>query len=108
MAKANKKKAKAKPPHRAIQLTFKPDKKTGPVHQWILVQRPKRMVLSESGDKEQSYNGQIPMKPTGFEIHAIGVPGAQFDLSVDLPGNVNDFTLKCRLPNTYLLVEFEV
>jgi hypothetical protein len=93
---------------RPLTLTLERSAGSGPVHQWVLVQVGKGVVLAEDGDKKRSYVASIPSRKTRFELHSIGTAGSKFSVTIDLPGKANDFVMTCTMPATHFVMEFSL
>lgn len=93
---------------RPLELTLERAVGSGPVHQWVLVQVGKGVVLAEDGDKKRAYVASIPARKTRFELHSIGIAGSKFSVTIDLPGKASDFTMTCTMPATHFVLEFSL
>jgi hypothetical protein len=63
--------------------------------------------VSGDGTQKRTWAGEIPVGKVKVTIWTTGVPGSQFQLTVDLPGKADDFAVKYTLSSTMHKVEFE-
>jgi hypothetical protein len=88
---------------RNLEITV--EGKVGQIHDFsVVIDGVER--ISGSGAQAHSWSGEVPdrVKVTAW---ATGVPGSQWELTVDLPGTVNDFTVRYTLSSALQKVEFD-
>lgn len=68
-----------------------------------------QLVISGDGMFPRAYTrADLPDTPTRVRVSAVGVPGSEYTIAVDLPDVGNDFVWKYRLDAPIQEVEFDV
>lgn len=58
-------------------------------------------VVQSDGTKKRMWSGEIADAQVKVKIRVLGIGEAEFKLGLDLPGNVNDQSLVCKLSGGY-------
>jgi hypothetical protein len=85
-------------PKRSLKLTLEPV--SGSITMfYAFVDQIK--VIQSDGTKKRMWNGEIAEAQVKVKIRVLGIGEAEFKLGIDLPGNVNDQSLVCKLSGGY-------